>query len=243
MPHMIQFDNITKHFGTITALQSVNLCISQGESVAVVGANGAGKTTLFNIALGLVSPDEGRCTILGSRSNAFTPAMREQVTFVADHASPVPWASSEDIAKLYTHLYTKWNQKTFHQLTSSWNIDISRKLNALSKGQKRLAEIALVVACRPEIIILDEPFNGLDPVMRIQIQRLLRSMQQEQNTTILHATHILTEIRTLADRMVIVRAGEISSDIILKDTAADPTHLFTEFYSNEINAGVGGNTV
>jgi ABC-2 type transport system ATP-binding protein len=233
---MIQLQNISKQFGTTPALRAVNLSVEQGESVVIVGANGAGKTTLFNIVLGLVSPDEGVCTVLGKRSTGYTSTMRQRIAFVADHASPVPWASALDIAKLYAHLYTGWNQACFDELTSAWNLDSTKRLNTLSKGQKRLAEIALVAASQPDIVVLDEPFNGLDAVMRIQIQRLLRRMQKERGATILHATHILAEVRTLADRMVTLRAGEIVFDTSLDDRSLDPVEIFHDLYKHEISA-------
>jgi ABC-2 type transport system ATP-binding protein len=203
--------------------------------VAVVGANGAGKTTLFNVMLGLCAPDTGGCSILGAPSANLPPSIRGRLSFVADHAGPIPWASACDIARLYRILYPRWNQETFDRLLSSWHIDAFRRLNQLSKGQKRLAELALAAAIEPGILMLDEPFNGLDAVMRIHVQNLLRSMQRESGATILYATHILTELPAVADRMIVVRKGTVVYDAALGSDGKQPHEIFSELYHEDIH--------
>lgn len=226
--------NVSKRYISVNALIDISLVINKGESVALVGANGAGKTTLFNILLGLLQPDEGACSILGVTSDRITPEIRASIGFIADHAGPIPWASSDDIAGLYSSLYPKWNKKLYSGLMESWMLDSTRRLNQMSKGQKRLAEIAITVATEPDIIILDEPFNGLDAVMRIQIQRLLRKIQKEKNVTVLYATHILTELSSVADRMAVLRFGKIVYDSVLKAGGDTPENIFIRLYNEEI---------
>lgn len=231
---VISCSNVSKTFITIKALANISLIVHRGESVALVGANGAGKSTLFNILLGLLQPDDGTCSILGVDTEKITPDIRAAIGFIADHASPVPWASSDDIARLYSSLYLKWSNELYSELMTSWSIDRTRRLNQLSKGQKRLAEIALTAAVQPDIIILDEPFDGLDAIMRIQIQRLLRQFQKEKNVTILYATHILSEIYSVADRMIILRNGTIMHDSMLKEGMESPENVFIRLYNAEL---------
>jgi ABC-2 type transport system ATP-binding protein len=231
----ISCSNVSKTYLTINALVDVSIVIQKGESVAFVGANGAGKTTLFNILLGLLRPDDGFCSILGVPSEKINPQIHAQIGFIADHAEPIPWASSDDIARLYSSLYPKWNKKLYLDLMDSWKLDTGRRLNQLSKGQKRLAEIAITAATEPDIIILDEPFNGLDAVMRIQIQRLLRRLQKENNVTVLYATHILTELFSVADRMIVLRQGRVVYDSVLKEDKETPENTFIRLYNEEIS--------
>ncbi len=231
---VISCSHVSKAFVTLKALTNISFIIQRGESVSLVGANGAGKSTLFNILLGLLQPDEGDCSILGVAAEKITPKIRSQIGFVADHAGPVPWASSDDIARLYSSLYPKWNKQLYLDLMNAWSLDRSRRLNQLSKGQKRLAEIALIAAVQPEIIILDEPFDGLDAIMRIQIQRLLRQFQKENKVTILYATHILSELVSVADRMIILRHGNIVHDNILKEDIETPEDIFIRLYNTEL---------
>ncbi len=235
---IVSCKNISKSFGSLNALRGVSIDIYPGESVSLVGANGAGKTTLFNIILGLLSPDSGSCEILGVQSDKITASNRENIGFVADHASCIPWASAFDLAKLYASIYHRWNQKRFLDNTKLWQIDINRRLNQLSKGQKRLAEIALITATEPKILILDEPFNGLDSVMRITIQRFLKNLQKQIELSIVYATHIISEIPTIADRMVILRLGEKVFDQKLNEMTCTPEETFKQLYSNELNSNL-----
>jgi ABC-2 type transport system ATP-binding protein len=235
---VISCQNVTKKYDAITALNNFSVTINEGEAVAIVGANGAGKTTFFNILLGLTRASEGTCYILGVNSSDINPSVRSKVAFIADHASPVPWASSDDIAKLYSSLYPLWDQHLFVELTASWKIDRKRRLNNLSKGQKRLAELSLVASCQPDIIILDEPFNGLDSVMRIQIQRLLKKLQLKRNKTIVYATHILPEIESVADRMIVLRSGELIYNCSINKMSEPPEEVFVRLYNNEITSDV-----
>lgn len=235
---IISCKNISKSFGGLNALRNVSIDIKPGESVSVVGANGAGKSTLFNIILGLLKPDSGSCEILGVQSEKITASTRGNIGFVADHASCIPWASALDLAKLYSSIYHRWNQKRFLNNTKLWQIDIYRRLNQLSKGQKRLAEIALITATEPKILILDEPFNGLDSVMRITIQRFLKNLQKQIELSIVYATHIISELPTIADRIVILRLGEKVFDQKLKEMTCTPEEIFMQSYSNELNGNL-----
>lgn len=226
---------ITKYYITLKALSDVSFTIKEGESVALVGANGSGKTTLFNIILGLLKPQEGICTVLGTDSRNIPPEIRAQTGFVSDSAGFLPWATTNEIAGLFSSLYPQWNRDKYLELIDFCRVDPYRRLNRLSKGQKRLAEIALAGSIQPKIMILDEPFNGLDAVMRIRIQNMLREFQKQQGMTILYATHILSELSSVADRMIILRSGEIVYDDVIKNSDMSPGTVFEKYYSKDIS--------
>lgn len=208
---LITADTLSKTYAETTALDKVSLTVESGEAVALLGQNGAGKSTLTNIVAGLLAPDappdSGRCTVFGRDSTVLDPATREKTALISDEAGPVAWVSASEIARLYRSLYKRWDGARFTKLLSQWGIDTARPLRKLSKGQRRLAEIALATSCRPELVILDEPFNGLDPVMRVRIQRLLASMNRDEGATIVYATHVLGEVPAIAGRVVILRKG------------------------------------
>ncbi|HEX2958963.1 MAG TPA: ABC transporter ATP-binding protein [Chitinispirillaceae bacterium] len=231
---IINCSNITKTYGDVDALRGVSISVNRGESVAIAGANGAGKSTLFNILLGLLKPEQGSSSIAGINSTEITCEIREIIGFIADHASPVPWASPHDLAKLYSKIYSNWDQARYKEFITTWKIDEFRRLQQLSKGQKRLAEIALILSINPEVLILDEPFDGLDAVMRIKIQKLLRNIQVTRNTTILYATHILTELPFVADRMIVMRLGRIVYDQKISSDNNSPDSIFKELYQEEL---------
>lgn len=228
---IIAFKNVTKSYNSVTAVKDVSFIIEEGESVALVGANGAGKTTLFNILLGLINPDFGESFLLNSHSLNISTDILSQINFIADHASPIPWASSNDIASLYRSIYPQWNNNKYTKLMDLFNIDENRRLNRLSKGQKRLAEISLALATTPKILILDEPFNGLDALMRIQVQKILKKTQVETGLSILYSTHIISELHSIADRMIILLKGQIIFDQKLTDNNITPEKIFHHHHS------------
>jgi ABC-type multidrug transport system ATPase subunit len=132
-------------------------------------------------------------------------------------------------------LYSRWNQEKFDRLIEAWRVDKYRRLNQLSKGQRRLAELTLAAAIEPRIMVLDEPFNGLDVVMRIHVQNLLRSLQRDGGTTILYASHILSALHTVADRMIVLRQGSVVHDAALPADDGRSSHeIFSVLYRDDI---------
>lgn len=231
---IINCKNISKSFVTIPALKDISFSVNEGESIALVGANGAGKSTLFNIILGLLKPDEGSCSILDTTSELLTPDDRGKIGFIADHAGPIPWASTHDLATLYSKLYFNWDKKKYEHIIKTWNIDIYRRLNNLSKGQKRLAELALITAIQPKIMVLDEPFDGLDAVVRINVQKFLVNLQQKERITILYATHIISELSSVANRMIVLKSGNLVYDQPITNDTESPDAIFRKLYVMEI---------
>lgn len=226
--------NISKCYRTVEALKNISFSIEQNDKVAFVGANGAGKSTLFNVILGLTSIDAGTSKLFGEETRLLKPEHRERISLISDTAGPLPWASSNDIGKFYASIYRNWDQNRFVELLNSWGIEENRRLNCLSKGQKRLAEFALIIACQPEVIILDEPFDGLDAVMRIQVQRLLNQINKDKGTTLIFSSHILSEISKIANRVVILRKGEIVCDISLNKLEEPLETLFSRLYKKDL---------
>jgi ABC-2 type transport system ATP-binding protein len=208
---VIETRKLAKTYDSLKALSAFDLTVKKGESVALLGANGAGKTTLINILLGIIAPDVppdgGESFVLGCESASLKPSIKAHIGLVSEEARPAPWASAMDLARFYSSIYQKWDFDWFMRCTKDWSIDTKRRLQSLSKGQHRLAEIALVTSIKPELLVLDEPFNGLDAINRIEVHRIFRQMQQESGTTILYTTHVLEEVGKLADRVVILRNG------------------------------------
>jgi ABC-2 type transport system ATP-binding protein len=231
---IITVQNLTKKYVLQTALQNVSFQIQKGESVALLGANGAGKTTLFNIVLGLLACDEGTCTVLGTPGRSIGHALKERIGFISDESSPLPWASSSDIARLYADLYSRWDQDNFQEVTQYLHIDTDKRLNTLSKGERRLTEIALVTSYHPELLILDEPFDGLDAVMRVKMEQLLNRLNRDDQMTIFYSTHILAEVHKIARRIIILKQGRLVCDRDIHDAPSLVERSFLEMYEKDI---------
>lgn len=230
---IIEVRGLSKDFDPVLALRDVTLSVNRGESVALLGANGAGKSTLINLLLGFLDPTAGSSRLFGVPSRDLSGSIKDRLYCIADHASPFPWASAWSISRLYASLYTRWRQDIFERYMERWRLDDQKKLAQLSKGQRRLAEITLAMACSPELLLLDEPFNGLDSVMRIQVQKLFRKFLTDENGTIFYTTHILSEVDTIARRIVILKKGEVAADILLEAVPEGVEKLFVSVYGLE----------
>jgi len=204
-------DKLTKNYGVLTALNEFSLTVEKRDLLALLGANGAGKTTLIRILLGLsrqeAPPDGGTANVLGYSSEKLPRSAKEKIGFISDDSSPMPWASGSAIADFYSNIYPEWDAGEFVRLTDLWHLDVRRKLHSLSKGQKRLMEFALVLSYRPQLLVMDEPFNGLDAVNRILLMDFIKKLRLERDITILYTTHVLEEVEKIADRIVIMRNG------------------------------------
>ena len=214
----------------MTALRNVNLSVERGESVGLIGANGAGKTTLLNVLMGFLPFDEGTVTILGNASSKLDAVTKERLGFVAEETGLLPWATLMDMAELYKNLYPEWDEDTLYRFIDEWKIVADKRMRSMSKGQKRLAELALCFSCQPEILLLDEPFIGLDAVMRFNVLSSMKEMNSQQETTIFYSSHILSDIEKIAQRVIIIRGGEISLDERITSLRSSVEETFIQNY-------------
>lgn len=226
----IEIQNLTKTYINVTALRDVSLVVRQGESVGLVGANGAGKTTMLHVLMGFIPFDEGTVHILGRSSPRLDAATKENIGFVAEETGLLPWASLMDMAELYKNLYTKWDEDFLYRFIDEWEIVPDKRMRNMSKGQKRLAELALCFSCHPEILVLDEPFVGLDAVMRFNVLSTMKEMNMQLGTTIFYSSHILSDIEKIAKRVVIIRDGEISLDQQIESLTMSVEEAFIQNY-------------
>jgi ABC-2 type transport system ATP-binding protein len=235
---MIKSESITKIYTTTKALDNFSLDIQKGEFVALLGANGAGKSTFIRIVLGLESPEAppvgGRAEILGIESSDLKPSDLQKIGYVSSDFSPVVWAPVQDIADFYASIYKQWDYALFNDYIKRWHLDKNKKLKDLSKGQKRLSELALTLSYAPELLILDEPFDGLDAVNRIDLQYILKDLQFEKRITILYTTHVLEEVQKLADRLIIIRQGKKVYDQLISSSNDTIENIFKKHYGMAI---------
>ncbi len=226
----IEIQGLTKKYITLTALRNVSLNVARGESVGLVGANGAGKTTLLYILMGFISYDEGMVKILGTSSAHIDAATKEKIGFVAEEISLLPWATLLDIAGLYKHLYSRWDEEMLFRFIEDWEIIAEKRMRSMSKGQRRLAELALCFSCHPTILLLDEPFIGLDTVMRLKVLSVMKEMNSQYGTTIFYSSHILSDIEKIAHRVIIIREGGICLDEQISNLESSVGKTFVKYY-------------
>ncbi len=208
----ITFEKLNKRYGSLQVLQEVSANVPAGQVVGLLGRNGAGKTTLFRILYGLISADSGKKSILGMDPEVALVQMRQRVAFVSEECHLYPWMTARNLEKFCAPLYPKWDPSLFSKLLSDLDIPEDRKVDALSKGTRRKLMLALALATQPEVLLLDEPFGGMDAVVREQIVSTLIRSLAEKGVTIFLSTHEIEEFSGVCDRIIILSKGSFLVD-------------------------------
>ncbi|RAR44039.1 ABC transporter ATP-binding protein [Paenibacillus sp. MDMC362] len=220
-PHIIEFRNVIKRRRTKT-IGPIELSIPQGYIVALVGPNGSGKSTLLNMMMQTVFPDEGEITWFGESYQGELPvSIRKQMGFVPEQLSvEEQHLTVDEAASFRASWYDTWDGYFFDELLSRFDVPRGVKLRKMSKGERRKFEIAAALAPRPKFLLLDEPSSGLDPfawkLMIDQLHKVMKSM----DTTIVLSTHVVDEIRRLADYVILIHHGKLLG-MVEKDSLLD----------------------
>jgi beta-exotoxin I transport system ATP-binding protein len=202
----IHTERLTKRFGTLTAVDGLDLSVQAGEVFGYLGPNGAGKTTTIRMLLDFLRPTAGRATVLdGSGTD---PAIRARIGFLpADLAVDPRWTAT-DLLDFYGRLRGGHDPAWTAALLGRFDLDPTRPVGQLSTGNRRKVGIVQAVAHRPELLILDEPTSGLDPLLQHEFQLLIRQLVAD-GTTVFLSSHTLPEVEALADRVAILRRGQL----------------------------------
>ncbi len=220
-PHVIEFRNVLKRRRTKT-IGPIQLSIPQGYIVALVGPNGSGKSTLLNMMIQTVFPDEGEVTWFGeSYSKELPIEVRKQMAFVPEQLSVEEQHMTADQAAAFrASWYDNWDGYFFDELMSRFDVPRGVKLRKMSKGERRKFEIAAALAPRPKLLLLDEPSSGLDPFAWKQMIDQLHKLMKSIDTTIILSTHVVDEIRRLADYVILIHHGKLLG-MVEKDSLLD----------------------
>lgn len=213
---MIELKKVRKTFNDIKALDEINLSIKKGSIFGLLGSNGAGKTTLLRTIAGIFKQDDGELLI--DKEKVFeNNNIKNKLFFIADQPYFFFNHSITAMAKFYQGIYSNWNQERFLQLKEVFNIDMKKNINKLSKGMQRQVAFWLALSTMPEILVLDEPVDGLDPVMRKTIKNLLIQDVADRNITVIISSHNLREIEDLCDHIGILHNGKMVIERDLDD--------------------------
>ncbi|MDF1504846.1 ABC transporter ATP-binding protein [Roseisolibacter sp. H3M3-2] len=205
---------LTKRYGDATALADVALRVPTGAVYLLVGANGAGKSTAFRALLNLERPDAGRAEVLGLDVSARGPEARAQVGYVPDRHDAGPRALTCGELLRYAAAYRPtWDAAYADRLARALALDPAKRVGALSKGNARRLQLLLALAHRPPVLLLDEPTDGLDPLVRRAVLALLAEHLADGPTTVLIATHHVAEVESLADHVGVLRGGRLVAQL------------------------------
>ena len=213
---MLEVKNLTKTFGSFTALHDLSMTIPRGAVYGLVGPNGAGKSTLIRHITGIYSPDSGIVTLDGEPIWE-NPIAKGRIGFIPDDLFFFNSASIEDMRKYYRGLCPGFDDVLFEKIGEAFDLPRKTPIRKFSKGMKKQAAFWLTVACRPELLVLDEPVDGLDPVMRRQIMGLILADVAEHGTTVLVSSHNLRELEDICDHVGIMDKGRMLLERSLED--------------------------
>lgn len=208
---MIEIKNLTKTFGEMKALNNLSLTVNDGSILGLVGSNGAGKSTLLRVLAGIYKPDGGGVFIDGAAPFENVDAKRK-TTFISDY----PYFSSTDtvnkLASMYRSIYPNWSEEQFNYLKSVFPISFNARINNMSKGMQRQAAIILGISAMPKCILFDEIFDGLDPVIRELVKKILIDFVVRNNASVIIASHNLRELEDLCDHVSLLHFGGVLFD-------------------------------
>lgn len=209
--NIVQTQKLTKYYGRSLGIKDVDLTIEQGEVFGFIGPNGAGKSTTIRTLLGLIAPTSGVAKIFGQDVTTHGPEINQKIGYLPSEVFYYDNMRAIDLLR-YSGSFYDIDQSSvlerIHELASILNLDLTRKIDDLSYGNKKKVGIIQGLIHRPELIILDEPTGGLDPLMQQTFFDILRQ-ENERGATILFSSHILGEVQKLCDRVAIIKDGSI----------------------------------
>ena len=206
---MIQVNNLVKSFDGFKALDGVNMNVKRGTIYGLVGPNGAGKSTLIRHLTGVYRQDAGEVFIAGAPVYE-NREVKSQIGYIPDELFYFLQADTLEMMRYYKGLYPKFDEKMFYRMQEFFpGINVKHNIRRLSKGMQKQVAFWLTICCQPEVMILDEPVDGLDPVMRRQIWSLLISAVEERRMTVLVSSHNLRELEDVCDHVGIMNKGKV----------------------------------
>ena len=213
---MLEVKNLTKTFGDFKALDDLTMTVPKGAVYGLVGPNGAGKSTLIRHVLGVYRPDSGSVEMEGQPVYE-NPAMKTRIGSIPDDVFYFPSATLEDMRAFYKGMYPQFDDALFNRLYEVFRLPPKSQLRRFSKGMQKQAAFHLSICTRPDLLVLDEPVDGLDPVMRRQVWSLLASDVAQRETTVLVSSHNLRELEDICDHVGIVDHGKMLLERSLAD--------------------------
>lgn len=213
---MLRAENLVKRFEDKTALDGLNTEIRRGCIYGLVGPNGSGKSTLMRLMCGVYRPDGGRVTLEGE--DIFENiAAKDRILYLSDDLYFPPKSTVEDLASFYRGLYSGFSMETYHTLCGCFPLQTDQPLSTFSKGMRRQAALLAALCCHADYLLLDEAFDGLDPVIRLMVKKLLAEEIAERGATVMISSHNLRELEDLCDATGFHKTALTETDY---DTAA-----------------------
>ncbi|MEG1942203.1 MAG: ABC transporter ATP-binding protein [Angelakisella sp.] len=205
---MIKAENLTKKFDDFAALDGLCTEIANGCIYGLVGPNGSGKSTLMRLMSGIYQSDGGSVTIDGEQIFE-NVRIKDRVFYLSDDIFYLPKSTTDDMAAFYEGIYSTFSREKYERLKKFFPIDCTKRINNFSKGMRRQSALLTALACNTDYLLMDEAFDGLDPVIRLMIKKLLGEEIAERNITVIITSHNLRELEDLCDQIGLIHKGKL----------------------------------
>jgi ABC-2 type transport system ATP-binding protein len=206
---VISVSELTRRFGTTTALASVSLSLPRGAVYGLVGANGAGKTTLIRHIMGLFRAEHGSVRVFGLDPVANPVGVLSRIGYLSEDHDLPGWMRVDELIRYTRAFYQAWDDAFAEELRQAFALDPAARVKGLSRGQKARMGLLIALAYRPELLVLDEPSSGLDPVVRRDILEAIMRTIADEGRTVLFSSHLLDEVERVADHVTMISDGRI----------------------------------
>ena len=205
----LRLDNVSLRYGRVQALDGLCLSARAGEIYGFLGRNGAGKTTTLRVLMGIVGADSGEIDVLGQRVKRIPVVLKRRIGYVSQEQTFYPWMTATQLGRFVGAFYPTWDAQEFSRLLALLDVPADRRNAVLSGGTRAKLALALALAPRPDLLLLDEPTTGLDPVARREFNDLVVAMVAERGTTTLFSSHLVDEVESVATRVGIIQSGRM----------------------------------
>ena len=206
---VIDISGLTRRFGDKTALDSVSLSLPRGAVYGLVGANGAGKTTLIRHIMGLLRAEAGSVRVFGLDPVADPVAVLSRIGYLSEENDIPGWMRVDELIRYSRAFYPEWDDPYAEELREAFALDPAAKIRNLSKGQKARMGLLIALAHQPDLLVLDEPSSGLDPIVRRDILGAVIRTIADEGRTVLFSSHLLEEVEQVADHVTMISDGRI----------------------------------
>ncbi|EAC4664260.1 ABC transporter ATP-binding protein [Listeria monocytogenes] len=225
--------NLTKKMDDNLVLKDVSFDLKAGEITALIGRNGVGKTTLFSTMTGIYLPDEGD-VFLDEESIFKHPEVKQQLFFLEDNMNHFNTYSVQTVVKIYRQIYPTFDEAFFSELMQRFELPMKAKLMSFSKGRKALFFIILAFSINVRFLLLDEPMDGLDIIIKKQILAIIKDTVKKRGTSVVIASHRLEELEAIADRVIVLKGASVEFDYYLEDMRTDAVKIQMAFKTKKI---------
>ena len=208
----VVFEGVTRRFGATLALDGVAFNVVPGSVLGLIGRNGAGKTTALRLALGTLWPDSGRIRTLGLDPVVSPLEVAGKTALLSEESALYPWMTVAEITRFTSALHPRWDKALAAQLTKDLDLDPSQKIRQLSRGTSAKVALLLAVSARPQLLLLDDPTAGLDPLVRREVLDGVLSSVSDEGGAVVYASHLVHDVERVADRVIVLDGGSIRID-------------------------------